>query len=81
VKRRRIALEFREEQPYREALALLDEVEGDWALPRLMTIIIDASDLHVFDEAGLPFEKLPVIAASRLTAEERARLRRPSRGV
>lgn len=80
-KTKRIALEFSDKADYRKALALLDEAEGRWALPGAQAIIIDDADLQLFKDAGLAFEEVPVIPASQVPPEERARLRREAHGI
>jgi hypothetical protein len=70
-----IALEFKDEDEFRKAIGLLGKVKGRWALPGLLTVIIDARDIHPFEEANLDFERLPVVPAPLLSAEERREAR------
>jgi hypothetical protein len=82
VRKKRVALEFSgHEADFRKALGLLDDVEGRWALPGRMTIIIDYGDLPLFKDAGLSFKELPVVPMSEIPPAERAELRRKAWGL
>jgi hypothetical protein len=78
-RRKKIAVEFADDAEFRKGLAVLDDVEGDWALPGLHAIIIEESDLPFFERAGVTFTTVPVVPMSSVTPEERAAIRRNAR--
>jgi hypothetical protein len=74
-KRRRVALEFPNDESFRKALSLLDDI-GGWTLPGGPNIIVEEDDVPLFRQKRLDFKTAPVVPIEDLSQPERDRVRR-----